>query len=111
MRIYEQFEKSLSAKENADFLKSEYGWGGVSTVIVGTGISEWHDGKGIHLTKGSLLHPDAELQLSWQQVEKRIGELIRIDRYLNPKEKGSLSRLASKAGRKAGGSCRTAPQS
>ena len=25
--------------------------GGVSTVIVGTGISEWHDGKGIHLTK------------------------------------------------------------
>ena len=87
MRIYEQFEKSLSAKENADFLKSEYGWGGVSTVIVGTGISEWHDGKGIHLTKGSLLHPDAELQLSWQQVEKRIGELIRIDRYLNPKEK------------------------
>ena len=87
MRIYEQFEKSLSTKENADFLKSEYGWGGVSTVIVGTGISEWHDGKGIHLTKGSLLHPDAELQLSWQQVEKRIGELIRIDRYLNPKEK------------------------
>ena len=87
MRIYEQFEKSLSAKENADFLKSEYGWGGVSTVIVGTGISEWHDGKGIHLTKGSLLHPDAELQLSWQQVEKPIGELIRIDRYLNPKEK------------------------
>ena len=87
MRIYEQFEKSLSAKENADFLKSEYGWGGVSTVIVGTGISECHDGKGIHLTKGSLLHPDAELQLSWQQVEKRIGELIRIDRYLNPKEK------------------------
>ena len=87
MRIYEQFEKSLSAKENADFLKSEYGWGGVSTVIVGTGISEWHDGKGIHQTKGSLLHPDAELQLSWQQVEKRIGELIRIDRYLNPKEK------------------------
>lgn len=27
MRIYEQFEKSLSAKENADFLKNEYGWG------------------------------------------------------------------------------------
>ena len=28
MRIYEQFEKSLSTKENADFLKNEYGWGG-----------------------------------------------------------------------------------
>ena len=26
MRICEQFEKSLSAKENVDFLKNEYGW-------------------------------------------------------------------------------------
>lgn len=29
MRIYEQFQKSLSAKENIDFLKNEYGWGGL----------------------------------------------------------------------------------
>ena len=35
MRIYEQFEKSLSAKENADFLKNEYGWGGSYPVIIG----------------------------------------------------------------------------
>ena len=38
MRIYEQFEKSLSAKENADFLKNEYGWGGSYPVIVGAGM-------------------------------------------------------------------------
>ena len=38
MRIYEQFQKSLSAKENADFLKNEYGWGGSYPVIVGAGI-------------------------------------------------------------------------
>ena len=50
-RIYEQFEKSLSAKENADFLKNEYGWGGAYPVIVGTGIDEQHDGKGILITK------------------------------------------------------------
>lgn len=47
MRIYEQFEKSLSAKENADFLKNEYGWGGSYPVIIGAGIDENHDGKGI----------------------------------------------------------------
>ena len=40
MRIYEQFEKSLSAKENADFLKNEYGWGGSYPVIIGAGIDE-----------------------------------------------------------------------
>ena len=86
MRIYEQFEKSLSAKENADFLKNEYGWGGSYPVIIGAGIDESYDGKGITITKG-IGKENPHITLSWSQVEKRIGELIRMDRYLNPKEK------------------------
>ena len=86
MRIYEQFEKSLSAKENVDFLKNEYGWGGSYPVIIGAGIDESHDGKGITITKG-IGKEKPHITLSWSQVEKRIGELIRMDRYLNPKEK------------------------
>ena len=86
MRIYEQFEKSLSAKENADFLKNEYGWGGSYPVIIGAGIDESHDGKGITITK-DIGKEKPHITLSWSQVEKRIGELIRMDRYLNPKEK------------------------
>ena len=86
MRIYEQFEKSLSAKENADFLKNEYGWGGSYPVIIGAGIDESHDGKGITITKG-IGKENPHITLSWSQVEKRIRELIRTDRYLNPKEK------------------------
>ena len=86
MRIYEQFNKSLSAKENVDFLKYEYGWGGSYPVIIGTGIDENHDGKGITLSKG-FGENRSSVTLSWSQVEKRIGELIRADRYLNPKEK------------------------
>ena len=86
MRIYEQFNKSLSAKENVNFLKYEYGWGGSYPVIIGTGIDENHDGKGITLSKG-FGENRPSVTLSWSQVEKRIGELIRADRYLNPKEK------------------------
>ena len=86
MRIYEQFEKSLSAKENADFLKNEYGWGGSYPVIIGAGIDEQHDGKGITISKG-IGSDKPHITLSWSQVEKRIGDLIRMDRYLNPKEK------------------------
>ena len=86
MRIYEQFNKSLSAKENVDFLKYEYGWGGSYPVIIGSGIDENHDGKGITLSKG-FGENRPSVTLSWSQVEKRIGELIRADRYLNPKEK------------------------
>ncbi len=85
LRIYEQFQKSLSKKENVTFLKNEYGWGGSYPIITGTGIDEMHDGKGIRLSKG--LGSDApKIVLSWPQVEKRLSELIKLDRYLNPKE-------------------------
>ena len=86
MRIYEQFQKSLSAKENIDFLKNEYGWGGSYPIIIGTGIDESHDGKGIMLSRG-FEDNAPRLLLNWSKVEKRIGELLKLDRYLNPKEK------------------------
>jgi N12 class adenine-specific DNA methylase/adenine-specific DNA methylase len=86
MRIYEQFQKSLSAKENIDFLKNEYGWGGSYPIIIGTGIDESHDGKGIMLSRG-FEDNAPRLLLNWSKVEKRICELIKLDRYLNPKEK------------------------
>ena len=95
MRIYEQFNKSLSAKENVDFLKYEYGWGGSYPVIIGAGIDENHDGKGITLSKG-FGENRPSVTLSWSQVEKRIGELIRDDRYLNPKEKEQYSQWFEK---------------
>ncbi|WP_443987737.1 DEAD/DEAH box helicase family protein [Mediterraneibacter gnavus] len=85
-RIYEQFQKSLSKKENADFLKNEYGWGGSSPAITGTGISEMHDGKGIKISK-KVNGKEEKVLLNWNQVEKRISELIKMDRYLNAKEK------------------------
>ena len=86
MRIYEQFQKSLSQTENISFLKNEYGWGGSSNAVNYTGIGEMHDGKGITLSIGYKEGAPTQL-LKWNYVEKRIRELIRLDRYLNPKEK------------------------
>ena len=43
---------NISGVENADFLKNEYGWGGSYPVIIGAGIDEQHDGKGITISKG-----------------------------------------------------------
>lgn len=81
-RIYVQFLKKLPTKENERFLSNEYGTGGASPILSGTGISEWHDGKGITLSRG-----DDKITLSWNKVAKRIGELISADRYLNEREK------------------------
>jgi hypothetical protein len=90
-RIYLQFQQNASAKENAGFLKKEYGTGGRYPVLVGTHIDEWHDGKGITLTRGKITGPDTKIILPWTKVQKRIGELIAADRYLNNKEKEHLS--------------------
>lgn len=85
-RICEQFGKGLPAKENIKFLKKEYGWGGATTIKIGLGVGEMHGGKGIELRTG-YSEGDEKLLLKWTQVEKRIRELIRLDRYLNTKEK------------------------
>lgn len=78
--------KKPFCKRKCRLLENEYGWGGSYPVIIGAGIDESHDGKGITITKG-ISKEKPHITLSWSQVEKRIGELIRMDRYLNPKEK------------------------
>jgi len=89
-RIYLHFQQNASAKENADFLKKEYGTGGRAPARPGLDIDEWHDAKGVTLTRGKHIGPEAKIFLSWMKVQKRIGELIAADRYLNDKEKEHL---------------------
>lgn len=90
MRIYNQFEQSHSSQENIKFLKHEYGWGGSSSIHIGTRIGIDYDGQGIKLHRG--YEDDApKITIPWHKVEKRISELIKADRYLNLKEKEEYS--------------------
>ena len=86
MRIYRQFTESLSKEDNIRFLKNEYGTGGGSDAIPGTGYWESHDAKGIEISDHYSV-PERQTLLKWNYIEKRISELIKIDRYLNAKEK------------------------
>lgn len=95
MRIYNQFEKSLSSKENIQFLKNEYGWGGSSSIHIGTRVGIDYDGKGIKLYRGYEDNAP-KIILPWNKVEKRISELIKLDRYLNDKEKAEYSNWLKK---------------
>ena len=98
-RILEQFEKGESTEENVKFLKSEYGVGGRSDAIPGTGIWEDHDSKGI-LLRRTLQGDDKKdsLLLKWPTVEKRIRELIAVDRYLNSAEKAEYPAFQHRRG-------------
>ena len=78
-RIYEFLSRGLSSKENAEFLKNEYGIGGTSENE--DGIAKWYDSKGLTISRGSGENAPT-LKLSWRDVEKRIRELISSNRYL-----------------------------
>lgn len=84
-RIYEQFQKQESKQENIKSLRNEYGIGGHSDAIPGSGYWEDHDSKGITISR-DYGDPDGKFLLTWTKVEKRIRELIAADRYLNRAE-------------------------
>ena len=89
-RIYAYFKEKHSPKEQADFLKDEYGIGGRSHAVSGASHSgEDHSGKGVSLKKQDC----PEIQLNWANVAKRISELIRKDRFLTPEEKTQYEQL------------------
>ena len=85
-RIYDQFRKSLSQKENADFLKNEYGIGGGTHAGGVSGYHYDHNAKGICISKGYADNAP-KINLNWLEVAKRIQLLINNDRSLNAKEK------------------------
>ena len=92
-RIYTYFKEKHSPREQADFLKDEYGIGGSSHAVSGASHSgEDHSGKGVSLKKQDC----PEIQLNWANVAKRISELIRKDRFLTPEEKKAW--IATQAG-------------
>ena len=79
-RIYRQFLKQEDSKNNIAFLKQEYG--------TGSGTYQFSDDRSGHFefnSKGFFINH--ELILSWSKAEKRLRELIKDSRYLNPKEK------------------------
>ncbi len=93
-RIYNHFESSLSSKENAEFLKHEYGTGGRSHAGGHEEYQLMHDAKGMRITKGYSV--DAPMvQLSWMKVATRIFQLIQQKRYIK-EDNNQRNPLASK---------------
>ena len=86
-RIYRQFQKGEDRQKNIEFLKNEYGTGG-GTHIFPDGFSghSWHGSKGLAIDRNGT-YTNHDLVLKWSEVEKRLRELIKDNRYLNPKEK------------------------
>lgn len=90
MRIYSYFMQGHNAKECADFLRKEYGDGGHGHIY----YSEWHDSKGINFTRSddfSGYKGYDTIKMNWNQVQKRIRELIDAGTYLSAKEQANTT--------------------
>jgi N12 class adenine-specific DNA methylase len=95
-RIVAFYSNDPTKKDATEFLKNEYGMGGRSGSREAGKVSyASHDAKGIVLSKGSILTPDAQKIISWSEVEKRIRFLVDNDRYLSAKEKVAMSQVST----------------
>lgn len=84
-RVYRLYQETLSSKERQDFLKKEFNYYGTNGVAGLDGIwVEYTPSKGLKLSKREV---EDTMQVNWNTIEKRIGELIALDRYFNNDEK------------------------
>lgn len=93
IRIEAIYQQETEAEKRADLLRKEYGIGG-RTYIFADGIRGWldYDSHGLHIRKGSIFDKgEVVLHLRWRQVEERIGELLRDDKYFLESEKEAYS--------------------
>ena len=78
-----------NAKECTDYMRRQYGDGGFGRM----GYDEWHDSKGIRYRRdddASGFSGYDTVFMNWNQVYKRVRQLIDDGRYLNEKEQGYL---------------------
>jgi len=89
----EEFAKTNPANTDfAEFLKNEYGWGGCSGRVIHDMLnSSDHNGKGIFLTVIDDYSPDNKrvIHLSYNDVARRIAELVQKNEYITPEDVNS----------------------
>ena len=84
-RVYRLYQETLSSRERQNFLKREFNYYETNGVTGLNGIwVEYSPSKGLKLSKRDVKNT---MQINWNTIEKRIGELISLDRFFTGNEK------------------------
>lgn len=87
LRIVAQYKKQLPAEDNVAFLQAEYRTGGKGFYIDEKEVAVWFDKNGIQFARGNTVQSNfMKTTLSWEQVEKRIGELLENGLYMGQEQ-------------------------
>lgn len=85
LAAYVFFHNHTDRKERQDYLKNAFGIGGGGYMEKDV----WHDGKGLRIKR--TYHKEyAKEFLNWNQVERRMNQLIDSDRLLFPEDKAKF---------------------
>ncbi|MBR2481420.1 MAG: hypothetical protein IKB58_01005, partial [Oscillospiraceae bacterium] len=83
LTIAAKFRRQLTPEENVAFLKREYGRGARGFYFDGQKVSVWWDQNGMRFAFGdTAINSNRPTVISWEQVEKRIRELLSLGRYM-----------------------------
>ena len=81
-RICAYFSKDYPLEQNAAFLQKEYGRYGKGFFLGERPYSIWFDEKGLRLSSGKSANGSAAMILTWEDVAKRVRELLDLGRYV-----------------------------
>lgn len=80
------FRRDRGTEYNTEFLKKHYKTNGAGFYFNNEQVSVWYNENGFNVAKGTTAQKPSATHLTWEQVAKRIRELLDIGRYI-PQEK------------------------
>lgn len=80
------FRRDRGTEYNTEFLKKHYKTNGAGFYFNNEQVSVWYNENGFNVTKGTTAQKPSTTHLTWEQVAKRIRELLDMGRYI-PQEK------------------------
>ena len=80
------FRRDRGTEYNTEFLKKHYKTNGAGFYFNNEQVSVWYNENGFNVAKGTTAQKPSATHLSWEQVAKRIRELLDMGRYI-PQEK------------------------
>ena len=80
INICSRYSKNKSSEENVEFLKDEYKQGGKGFIFDGSKVSVWWNAEGMRIAYGDRADDRGQL-IAWEDVDKRIGELLELGRF------------------------------
>ena len=80
INICSRYSKNKSSEENIELLKDEYKQGGKGFIFDGAKVSVWWNADGMRIAYGDRADDRGQL-IAWEDVDKRIGELLELGRF------------------------------